>query len=68
MDDNEGSVAIGFLLAFFLPCFIGFFVAFFALGQPKTKQGAIYGIVTYIGLMVVAVCLVGGLQVALQLM
>jgi uncharacterized membrane protein len=53
--EDEGNLFIGLALGFFLGC-IGLIIAFVALPQPKTKQGAIYGFVAQI---VISVCLVG---------
>ncbi len=60
--EDEGNVILGAVLGFFLGC-IGIIVAFFVLGQPKTKQGAIYG---FVGSIVLGLCLggvLGGLSI-----
>ncbi|MFT6161989.1 MAG: hypothetical protein ACJAZO_004591 [Myxococcota bacterium] len=57
--EDEGNLFIGLALGFFLGC-IGLIIAFVALPQPKTKQGAIYGLVAQI---VISVCLGGTIGV-----
>jgi len=59
--EDEGNLFIGLALGFFLGC-IGLIIAFVALPQPKTKQGAIYGFVASI---VLGICL-GGTAGVLQ--
>jgi len=58
--EDEGNIFIGAALGFFLGC-IGLIIAFFVLGQPKTKQGAIYGLIASI---VLGVCLGGAAGIA----
>ena len=57
--EDEGNLFIGLALGFFLGC-IGVVIAFVALPQPKTKQGAIYGVIAQI---VLSVCLFGSVGV-----
>jgi multidrug resistance efflux pump len=53
---DEGNYILGFALSFCLGC-IGFLVVWFALGKdkPKTKKGAIHGIIAAIVLGVLGV-------------
>ncbi len=60
--EDEGNLFIGLALGFFLGC-LGLIIAFVALPQPKTKQGAIYG---FIAAIVLGVCL-GGTGTVLSL-
>lgn len=55
--EDEGNLFIGLALGFFLGC-LGLIIAFVALPQPKTKQGAIYGFIAQI---ITTVCLGGSL-------
>lgn len=57
--EDEGNLFIGLALGFFLGC-LGVIIAFVALPQPKTKQGAIYGFVAAI---VLGICLGGGIGI-----
>jgi Na+/proline symporter len=41
---GEGSLAIGIVLGFFVPCFLGLIGAFI-WGKPQTKKGAVIGCV-----------------------
>lgn len=57
--EDEGNLFIGMALGFFLGC-LGIIIAFFVLGQPKTKTGSIYG---FVAAMVLSICLGGTLGV-----
>ena len=62
---DEGNYILGFALSFCLGC-LGFLVVWFALGKdkPKTKKGAIHGIIAA----VVIYVLLGVAQVVLGMM
>jgi hypothetical protein len=53
---DEGNYILGFALSFCLGC-IGFLVVWFALGKdkPKTKKGAIHGIIAAVVIYVLLV-------------
>lgn len=65
--EDEGNLFLGIALGFFGGC-LGLIIAFVALPQPKTKQGAIYGFGAAFALGLLLFCLGVGAQIALPML